>query len=531
MDRILVQPSEIPTDTMFLATNKNAMVALAYLTQAVMGNSTAVDGFNCTATGPASLSVLLSTGSIYSLQNVDSVAYLTQGTDTGDQILKQGIVRGNTTLSCPAPSTSGQSINYLIQVAFSETDTNAQNTQFYNVSNPASPLTVNINTLRKSSAILSAKAGAAATTGTQATPAPDAGYTGLYVVTVANGQTTITSGNITLLTTAPFISTKLPAIMAAVQAGTANFATDSSGAANTITIALNPAVASLTNGMRVFVKVANTNSGNVVINTNTLGNVAAVLPNGDNIPSGGTVANGIYCFVYDGNGTRWILQNPPSNAVNGVSAQVFTSSGTYTPHAGLVYAEVEVQGGGGGSGGCASGTGTQGAGSAGGGGGGYTRKLITSSAIGSSQTVTVGAGGTAGTSGNNSGGAGGTSSFGAILSATGGNFSTGCATSSTITSSGSASGGGGSGSGGDINLTGGNGGLGVCYGGSSYGTGGSGGESELGTGGLGGFGNNNAGQGGLNYGGGAGGSATNTTAVGGSAGAQGVVIVTEYWSA
>lgn len=44
--------------------------------------------------------------------------------------------------------------------------------------------------------MLQAKAGIAATRGTQTAPAVDAGYVALAVVTVANGQSTVTSGNI-----------------------------------------------------------------------------------------------------------------------------------------------------------------------------------------------------------------------------------------------------------------------------------------------------------------------------------------------
>ena len=54
------------------------------------------------------------------------------------------------------------------------------------------------NTVRKGAVVVQVKAGASATTGSQVTPAPDSGYVGLYVITVANAQTTITSSNIAL---------------------------------------------------------------------------------------------------------------------------------------------------------------------------------------------------------------------------------------------------------------------------------------------------------------------------------------------
>lgn len=93
----------------------------------------------------------------------------------------------------------------------------------------------------------------------------------------------------------------------------ANYAADTSVSANTLTIALSPAVAALTTGMRIWVKVANTNTGAVVINTNGLGNVSAVTPDGNALAAGALQANGIYPFAYDGN--KWELQGVPSAPV------------------------------------------------------------------------------------------------------------------------------------------------------------------------------------------------------------------------
>jgi hypothetical protein len=51
--------------------------------------------------------------------------------------------------------------------------------------------------------------GTAATTGSQTTPAPSTGYVGLWVVTLTNGQTSITAANIAAYPGAPFIPAKL----------------------------------------------------------------------------------------------------------------------------------------------------------------------------------------------------------------------------------------------------------------------------------------------------------------------------------
>ncbi len=89
----------------------------------------------------------------------------------------------------------------------------------------------------------------------------------------------------------------------------------------------------------------------------------------------------------------------------GESAQVFTSSGTFTIPSGVTKVKVTVVGGGGGSAGTADGNS-----GGGGGGGGVAFKWLTSLTPTNTITVTVGAGGTAGTSGPGNGGAGGNSS-------------------------------------------------------------------------------------------------------------------------
>lgn len=101
-----------------------------------------------------------------------------------------------------------------------------------------------------------------------------------------------------------------------------------------------------------------------------------------------------------------------------VKQTLFTASGTYTPTTNMVYAMVEVVGGGGGGGGSQSGSGASVGGA--GGGGVYASSILSAATIGSSQTVTIGAGGAGGAAGSNNGGAGGTSSVGSLINATGG---------------------------------------------------------------------------------------------------------------
>lgn len=103
-----------------------------------------------------------------------------------------------------------------------------------------------------------------------------------------------------------------------------------------------------------------------------------------------------------------------------VRRQVFTASGTYTPHAKMVYAEIECVGGGGAGGGSAnSGAGT-GGGAGGGGAGGLSKKIVSRSDIGASKPVVVGAGGAPGAVGSNPGGNGAPSSVDTLCVANGG---------------------------------------------------------------------------------------------------------------
>lgn len=215
MDRKMIYPGQIPLETDLLDTNRFALIGLGKLAAAVLGTTTLVNGLACTPTAPASMQVQVAPGEIYSLQNLDGTAYSSLAADTTHQILKQGLLMDAATLSCPAPATAGQSINYLVQATYQDIDSNAVVLPYYNASNPTQAYTgpnnsgTAQNTVRKGVCAVSVKAGIAATTGTQTTPAPDSGYTGLFVVTVAYGQSTINAGNISTASGAPFLNSTL----------------------------------------------------------------------------------------------------------------------------------------------------------------------------------------------------------------------------------------------------------------------------------------------------------------------------------
>lgn len=103
-----------------------------------------------------------------------------------------------------------------------------------------------------------------------------------------------------------------------------------------------------------------------------------------------------------------------------VRIQKFTSSGTYTPNAFMLFCTIECLAGGGGGAGCGNSVSGQ-AGGGGGGGGSYSRITVSKATIGASQAVTVGAGGSAGlTTTPWTGGAGGDTSVGSICIGKGG---------------------------------------------------------------------------------------------------------------
>lgn len=198
--------------------------------------------------------------------------------------------------------------------------------------------------------------------------------------------------------------------------------------------------------------------------------------------------------------------------ITSVAVQTFTSDGTYTPAAGMVSCLVICVGGGG-AGGDATATDAVGGG---GGGGGTAIKLFDAATVGASQSVTVAAAST---------GAGNSSSFGGLMSASGGDV--GATVTGTTVGLNCAGGAGGVGSGGDLNINGAPGGRGIIFS-TNNGNGGAGGSSCFGGGGS-ESGSNAAGGTGTDYGsGGGGGHASTATDRLGGDGAAGVVYIIEY---
>ena len=215
--------------------------------------------------------------------------------------------------------------------------------------------------------------------------------------------------------------------------------------------------------------------------------------------------------------------------------QVFTTVGSavWTKPQKFVYAEVEVQGGGGAGGGVSNSTATTADAGASGGGGGYTKKIWLDAQLTATETVVVGAGGTAGAANDAAAAAGTASSFKTTQIGNGGGGA-GAATGNAGLAR-SVGGSGGGGSGGDYTITGGDGPNGsvvanaggtapsveAVSGGTSFMAGASRPAQSAGGGG---------GANGQVYGGGGSGGYSRAASGGfaGGAGAAGIVIVTSY---
>lgn len=304
------------------------------------------------------------------------------------------------------------------------------------------------------------------------------------------------------------------------------------GTANAITVAPSPAVASLAAGMCFKFVAAATNTGATTLTVGTA-SATSVLYRGSALNPGMVVSGQEYEVDFDG--TQFNLKNPSALNSNGtlLNIQTFTSNGTYTPSAGVNSALVIAVGGGGsaGSAGIVNVAGNA-ACSSGGQAGGLAIGIFTSTQIGASKAVTIGAGGIAPASAANPGNPGGDTSLGSLITAKGGAGGA----SSLLAASGYLDGGYAStaGTGGFLNVVG-QAGEFAFWPTSSWGFGGAGGSSIYGAGGrkvadltassaV-------AGKNGSGYGAGGGGAVAlgpNGGPVSGGNGSSGILIVYEY---
>lgn len=225
MDAQIVYPGAIPQDTDILAPQRNTQVAIGYALQMLCGSPTVMtangavaDGLTCQPTSTPSTSVLISPGSLVVAGTVDTVANGLGSLpyDGTDPLVKMGINLAYTQinfLSAIQALAAGMSQAILVQVAFSESETNPVVLPYYNAANPSQPYSgpsnsgAAQNTVRTQRVAVSTVAGIP-TNGTLTVPNPSVGYYPLYVVVLTNGQSAITTANIFQHPAAPFIPAK-----------------------------------------------------------------------------------------------------------------------------------------------------------------------------------------------------------------------------------------------------------------------------------------------------------------------------------
>lgn len=126
----------------------------------------------------------------------------------------------------------------------------------------------------------------------------------------------------------------VPVSQANVQNNSFTYAVDSSGAANTVTVALSPALTAYADGQSFWVKIANTNTGNTNINVNSLGDLDLLCDAGEELLSGALVSGDFYQIVVDNTNSQARVVDQRTIAVeaqgfyNGAikEGQVFTVS-------------------------------------------------------------------------------------------------------------------------------------------------------------------------------------------------------------
>lgn len=310
MDRQIVYPGAIPLETDLLNTNRFAMIALAKLAMALLGSDTCLYGLHCTPDSTPSLRIQVGPGQIYSLENIDNAPYSSLAADTSQKILKQGLICESTTFELTAPSASGHSINYLVQVTYEEVDSDEILLPYYNAVNPAVAFNGPANSGKaqpgKRSGVcrLVLKSGRASPTGSQVTPLPDTGYVAAWGITVTAGMKAISDTSIFRVKDAPFLPTC--GIYPSIQQCAATFAHDN-GVANRYSAAFRPVFATLTDGMRLTFKAREANTGACTFSANG-GEAYSLYSHAHQELQGGEIVKGGFIEVqWDSSSNAWLM--------------------------------------------------------------------------------------------------------------------------------------------------------------------------------------------------------------------------------
>jgi hypothetical protein len=270
MDRQIIEVAAIPLDTDLLNIQKYVQKAIGYSLQATFGTNSVCDGLALSATSPATMSINIGSGSLITLQVTDASVFGSLPIDN-NFIMKIGVNNTNTTMALSAPTVAGDSINYLIEACFSENDGVPVVLPYYNAANPAQPFSgpgntgAAQNTVRLDTVSLRFKAGNQSATGTQNTPVVDSGYIALGVVTIAYGQTSITSSNIVNYL-ATRVGTKLGQLQTKLTSNLNLYVSSTNGANTNSGLSPNDALDTPQNAWNAIINNYNLNGYGVTIN-------------------------------------------------------------------------------------------------------------------------------------------------------------------------------------------------------------------------------------------------------------------------
>lgn len=219
---------------------------------------------------PSSNTIQVTPGAWYFKDNIN--------TSNTTQVFKQALLLSTVQFTVAPPGTSGQSINYLVQIQSSTLNSTTMLTSalpFVDASNTFLP-----GVLLNGELLVTLKTGTAATTGTQSTPSADSGCVSLYVVTATYGSTVPTvafaanSPSYHTISSTPLIVYPVTTPATAVDVGGVPIA--SFPDASTTKIAVNAPV--LTGNINPFAPInvtvvysGSVNSGNVQAQINYLG--------------------------------------------------------------------------------------------------------------------------------------------------------------------------------------------------------------------------------------------------------------------
>jgi hypothetical protein len=351
--RELLYPNEILNNTDLLGTETLSFIQIWQLSESVLGfgigNTRLVRGLPCTPVVPPGLQVVVGVGSIYSFEFLDSSDFggstgISADTNVNHKQYKQGLLTDPVTLNTPAPINPGNSVIHLVQGTFLTIDQFNVSRSYYNSATPTTPIVIANNSYRTDNCIVGIKLGTESVS--PVPPTPDSGYTALYYVQVTYGQTTITSGNITVVPNAPFITEGLTqkiskatadatyATVGQIQYGNTTFNNDV-GTVNNAQV--NPIPAYLTdNGAHfsAYCEITNTGDANLTLNSTpthqvraydafraTTGGIRPLAPGEYGI---GNIHN--FWHLGPAGSGEWLLQNPALPSYYGASVGFDTTT-------------------------------------------------------------------------------------------------------------------------------------------------------------------------------------------------------------